>query len=143
MRKKNSTSEFAPERNRFLLENFRSAIAHQSQIECERIFKKVSDLPAPRFWVTEHRAAAIIGKLLAGEDPTESMNPEKKRMFQEIFSRFMKLRPLRQDATILDLVAEIIYDAAPSSYISWRRVRNIIYEMKNGAKATIRKEVAR
>lgn len=131
MRKKNAVSEFASERNLFLLENFRSAIARQSHIECERIFRNVTNLPAPRFWVTEHRAAAIIGKMLAGENPTGSMTPEKRKMFEEIFRRFRILREERPRAAILDLVAEIIYDTAPSSYMSWYRARTIINGLRN------------
>ena len=69
MRKLNSNAEFEAHRRKFLIENFRREIARQSKIEIERTFRNVADSPAPRFWVSEPRAAAVIGKMLHGNDP--------------------------------------------------------------------------
>ena len=49
----------------------------------------------PRFWVSEQRAAGVVGKMLAGHDPTADMYEEKREMYREIFRRFMKLREER------------------------------------------------
>ncbi|MDE6400138.1 MAG: hypothetical protein K2L68_04675, partial [Muribaculaceae bacterium] len=95
MRKPKSVSEFSSERNLLLLENFRRAIARQSEIALANAFKDAAERPAPRFWVSETRAAVIIGKILAGKDPTSSMTPEKREMYQEILRRFIALRATR------------------------------------------------
>lgn len=131
MRKKHSTSEFSSQRNMHLLESFRSAIATQSRIETEKIFKTVAKARAPRFWVSEHRAAAIISKMLTGDDPTATMTAEKREMFNEIFKRFVELRPLRPGVSIVGILEEIVEEEAPSNYISWQRVRNIIYGIRS------------
>ena len=70
MRKKNSTLEFGRERNEFLLRSFRESIAAQSKISIDNAFRQATEKPAPRFWVSEVRAANVIGKMLAGDDPT-------------------------------------------------------------------------
>ncbi|MDE5875600.1 MAG: hypothetical protein K2G69_07205 [Muribaculaceae bacterium] len=128
MKKKNSLSEFHQERRDFLLRNFREAIARQSEIDRNKAFHIVASAPAPRFWVSESRAAAVIGKILAGSDPTESMVAEKREMFMEIFRRFSRRRSLDGEATISDIIFDVVNEAAPRSYLSWQTIRSLIYE---------------
>lgn len=66
MKKKNSVSEFSSERNLRLLEIFRKHLAARSQDAAEKAFGLAASTPAPRFWVSESRAAAVVGRLLAG-----------------------------------------------------------------------------
>lgn len=128
MKKKNSVSDFEEERRRFLLTSFRRAIALQSEIDREKAFRTAADVPAPRFWVSENRAAAVIGKFLAGEDPTLSMLPEKRLMYREIYSRFLRLRAERPSESIAELLFEVVNDSAPRSYMSWQTARTIVYK---------------
>lgn len=130
MKKRNSTSEFGKERNRFLLQAFRESIAAQSKIAIKNAFKEATEAPPPRFWVSEARAAAVLGKMLAGEDPTADMNLEKREMYQELYARFLELRELYPEASIAELTFRVVNDEAPRSYISWQRARMIIYEEK-------------
>lgn len=130
MRKINSTAEFEAERRKFLLENFRQVIAGQSRIAAAKAFRATAEMPAPRFWVSEARAAAVIGKMMAGEGCLEGMNKEKREMYREIFRRFSKIRRQSPEMTIADIVFDIVNDTAPKSYISWHRVRSIIYKEK-------------
>lgn len=138
MKKQNSISEFTDQRNRLLLENFRSAIAAQSQIALNEAFKTAAESPAPRFWVSETRAAAMIGRMLAGKDPTAGMYKEKREMYLELFNRFLALRASRPDESISSLVFEVVNQPAPRAYMSWERARTIIYgvrrlkKVKNG-----------
>ncbi|MBD5358122.1 MAG: hypothetical protein HDR88_14185 [Bacteroides sp.] len=128
MKKLNATAEFEAVRRQFLLNKFRRVIATQSQIAIRNAFHATADAPAPRFWVSETRAAAIMGKMLAGNDPTPRMNREKKDMFQEIFRRFMKIRVSSPERSIADIVFDVVNAPAPKSYISWQRVKAIIYK---------------
>ncbi len=130
MKKKNSVSEFSDQRNRTLLQNFRKALAEQSRASMTKAFKLAADAPAPRFWVSDTRAAVVIAKMIAGENPTESMNPEKKEMYEELFRRFLELRKVRPDESIGSLVFEVVNQAAPRSYISPKRAQSIIYKAK-------------
>lgn len=136
MRKPNSIPEFGDQRNRFLLESFRASIAAQSRIAVNNAFKTAAGAPAPRFWVSEARAAAVVGKMLSGEDPTLSMYEEKREMYREIFRRFSILRGERPEASIYELVFEVVNQEAPRSYMSWHRARVLIYEQR----ARLRKE---
>lgn len=126
MKKKNSVSEFTSERNAILVEHFRRQLATQSKIDLQRVFKGVVDQPAPRFWVSETRAAVIISKLLKGEDPLADMYQQKREMYLELFSRVKELLNVLPDASITDLVFEAVNQPAPKSYMSWQRARDVI-----------------
>lgn len=130
MKKKKSTFEFERERNLFLLQAFRESIAAQSRISLNKAFKVAAASPAPRFWVSEARAAAVIGKMLAGEDPTAGMQPEKRDMYRELFGRFVRLRESFPDESISELCFRLVNDEAPRSYMSWHRARILIYKEK-------------
>lgn len=126
MKKLNSTSEFSRERNMFLLTTFREHIRQMSQITIEKAFKATSQAPAPRFWVSEERAAAVMGKMLSGADPTPAMNPEKREMYRELFAVFMNLKRQYPDESIASLCSMAVNSAAPASYLSWHTIRNIV-----------------
>lgn len=134
MKKMNSVSEFTSHRNTHLLEQFRKTIAERSRIEHEKVFRHVSTLPSPRFWVSEQRAAVVIGKMVAGKDPTALMTPEKRRMYLEIYARFIKLRRKYPDESIAALVFEVINSEAPCQFMSWETVRSIIYREQRKAR---------
>lgn len=132
MKKLNSTSEFSSHRSEVLLNNFRKALAVQSVISAKRAFGMAADAPAPRFWVSEARATAVISKMMTGVDVTADMYPEKAEMYREIFSRVVKLREEQPEAPLGDLVFEVVNDPAPKSYLSWQRAKAIINERKRG-----------
>lgn len=130
MKKKNCRCEFSSERSEFLLRNFRESIAAQSQISLKRAFQDAADAPAPRFWVSEARAARVVGLLLKGIDATEGMHPEKRRMYLEIYRRFLDLRKEQPESCIGDLVFQIVNSEAPCSYLSSEWAGRIINESK-------------
>ena len=87
-------------------------------------------MPAPRFWVSEARATAVIKMMWEGKDPTDGMIPEKRKMYREIFNRVKRLHE-EEPATLLgDLVFRIVNEEAPSSYISWLSVKEIVNERR-------------
>lgn len=130
MRKINAVAEFDAERRRFLLRSFRETLSRQSVIDMNSAFRTAAAAPPPRFWVSETRAAAIVGRMLAGKNPLEGMHPERREMYREIFARFMRLRAERRDASIAELTAEIVNGPAPRSYLSSETVRSVIYKEK-------------
>lgn len=139
MKKKNSTAEFGKERNEFLIRAFRESIAAQSRISINNAFKQAAEVPAPRFWVSEARAAVVLGKMAAGENPTESMFPEKRDMYREMFARFLELREQYPDTSVNELVFRVVNDEAPRSYLSWHRARVIIFSEMSRLKRERRK----
>ena len=130
MRKPNSTAEFESARREFLLTQFRQVIAGQSKISAAKAFHAAASAPAPRFWVSEPRAAAVVGKMLADESCIDSMTEEKREMYREIYRRFIKIRRMCPDMTIADIVFDIVNAEAPKSYLSKDRARSIIYKAK-------------
>ena len=130
MRKKNAVSEFTDQRSRLLLKNFRESLARQSKISARKAFQDAVESPAPRFWVSEARAARVISMMMAGDDPTPSMSQEKARMYREIFRRVSILRERWPEASVGDLVFRVVNQCAPSSYISVVRARQIIRSLR-------------
>lgn len=117
-------------RRNFLLSQFRRVIAGQSKITIAKAFRDTADAPAPRFWVSEARASAIMGKMLGGEGCLEGMNEEKKEMYRELYRRFSKIRRQSPEMSIAEIVFEVVNESAPKSYLSWHRVRSIINKEK-------------
>ncbi|MDE7376603.1 MAG: hypothetical protein K2N16_07125 [Muribaculaceae bacterium] len=73
--------------------------------------------PAPRFYVSEERAAAVVGQMMRGEPVTDGMRESKRRMYAELLRRVRLLRAKQPAATLVDLVASVIYEPAPEFYI--------------------------
>lgn len=143
MKKIHCYSEFTSERNLHLIENFRKVIASQSKIAMQKAFSLAADAPAPRFWVSEPRAAYVIGRMLAGCDPTSRMTPEKREMYTEIYARFLRLREHCPQASIYELVLEVVNQPAPRTYMSWQRARSVINEQKRMIREERRRRSAR
>lgn len=136
MKKKNCNCEFKNERSRLLLENFRKSLAEQSTISAERAFRDAVSSPAPRFWVSEARATAVIRLMLKGKDPTVSMIAEKARMYREIYRRVVRLLEKEPAQPLGDLVFRVVNSEAPSYYMCVKHARRLVGEAKKLQKAT-------
>lgn len=134
MKKLNSTSDFTAHRARVMLEDFRRALAAESIIAIENVLKRAVATPAPRFWVSEHRAAVVVAQILAGKDPTSGMYAEKREMYLEIFRRFSALRKMNPDESVFALVSEVVNTPAPRHYISPCRFKTVVMNEKRRRK---------
>lgn len=130
-KRKKSACEFSSQRSEFLIRNFREAIARESFITAKKIFQDVTELPAPRFWVSEIRALKVIQAILRGEDVLEGMLPHKREMYKEIYRRVTELRLKNPDTPLGDLVFEVVNSEAPCSYMGWDRAGKLINEVRN------------
>ena len=126
MRKKNSKAEFSSERSELLLKNFRESLARQSVISLKKAFQEAADFPAPRFWVTEARAMRVIMMMMKGEPILDSMNEEKRKMYEEIYVRVTEMRKRNPETSLGDIVFEVVNSPAPRSYLSWHTVKNAL-----------------
>lgn len=131
MRKKNSIPEFSTQRSEVLLENFRKSLARQSKISLAKAFHEAAEAPAPRFWVSEARAANIIAMMLKGEDVTGGMMSKKREMFQEIFNRVKEIKAQNPDWPLGDIVFRVVNSPAPSSYTSHYNVMKVINPLRH------------
>ena len=130
MKKKNACLEFADQRSESLIRNFRESIARQSQISAMRAFEDAANAPAPRFWVSESRAARIVSMMLKGEDPTEGMHVEKRKMYVEICRRVKEEMAKLPSRPLGDIVFDVVNSPAPSSYMTISNARHIIYSRR-------------
>lgn len=81
------------------------------------IYHKVVDMPTRRFWISEGRAAIVISAMMKG-DTLENMGPLKREMYNEIYSRVIKLREKKPDLPIIRLVEMVVEQPAPKFYLT-------------------------
>lgn len=81
------------------------------------IYQKVVDMPTRRFWISEGRAAIVISAMMKG-DTLENMGPLKREMYNEIYSRVIKLREKKPDLPIIQLVEMVVEQPAPKFYLT-------------------------
>lgn len=143
MKKQNSVSEFVSERNEVLVNHFHRKLKEGSDATVRRLFHDVAAQPAPRFWVSECRAAVVVMRLLKGEENLEGMYEEKREMYKEIIRRYQELRRLRPDDSVMDIVFDVVNQPAPHSYLSWQRTRTLVYgELKRRQRERLQKRRA-
>ena len=126
MKKKSAVSEFNGHRREHLLKNFKESIARQSHISAERAFRDAAESPAPRFWVSEDRAAEVVSKMISDPEYTMNMYHEKAEMYHEIYRRVKNLQKVYPGLPLSALVFRVVNSEAPKSYLSWQRARTII-----------------
>ncbi len=125
-----SISEFCDQRRQELLLRFREKLAEKSKLTVKRVFEETAQTPASRFWVSEERAANVIYLLDKGERVLDNMFEEKREMYLEIYRRYLELRKKYPEATVIQLVGEIVNQPAPRHYLSAERVRSLVNEEK-------------
>lgn len=126
MKKLNSTSDFNQQRKEHLLRMYRRSLAEQSKINAKKAYSFAAESPAPRFWVSEERAAEVISKILTDPCFTAGMFKEKAEMYMEIYRRIKKLRAVYPKAPLSALIFKVVNSNAPKSYISRSRTEAIL-----------------
>ena len=72
MKKKGSFVEFNDQRDKELLQAFKSQLHLLGTVPLQEVFTRAAMMPASRFWVSERRAMIVISAMLKG-DRIESM----------------------------------------------------------------------
>lgn len=93
------------------------------------IYKELANQPAKRFYVSEKRAAVVVGKLMRGEDIGD-MRPQRKEMFFEILRRVNELSKVRTNTSVSKLVAEVVAQPAPSFYLTEGSAKVIVCRIR-------------
>lgn len=94
-----SIMDFTAERNAELMKAYKQILRDYDFVVASDIFAKIAELPSPRFWVSEERAAIEVSRILRGK-PFSRMRENRREMFQEIFRRYIKLRKIYPDKTM-------------------------------------------
>lgn len=117
MKHQGSTSEFATQRADELLAVWRELCSQAEVLEWKSIMRQVVNSPCSRFWVSEERAAIVIGSMLRGVS-LQDMTPTKREMFDEIFQRFQALRKQKPHLSMATLVMQVVNSPAPKFYLT-------------------------
>lgn len=134
MKHKGNTTDYAAERDGLLLKAYRDALSRASRICLTDIFREVAETPAPRFWVSEERAYAVITKMEAGAE-VNGMIPERQRMFREIHRRYREERARNPQLSPFAAVTKIVNSPAPRHYLTPRTIGELIYRAKKKLRA--------
>lgn len=120
---------FTDERNEDLMRAYRHCLSVASSVPAPDIFKLVADSPAKRFWVSPERAAVVVSALIAGR-PVGKMRPNKARMFQEIYRRYLIHKKKYPHLSTLDIVSIVVNEPAPRFYLTPRTVGELISRIR-------------
>lgn len=126
-----NTLEFTRQRNDDIMRAFRHQISVSKSIRLPDIYQRVAQSPASRFWVSEERAAIVISRMVAGK-PLPRMLPTKREMFDEIYRRYLLMKPHHPDISLPELVSIIVNQPAPKFYFTARTVGEFIYRIRTG-----------
>lgn len=137
MKKKGSTSDFARQRDRELYESFKQVLATSRGVALRDMFGMAAARPASRFWVSEERAAAVIGAMMRdGVEPaTAGMFAGRRAMYEELFSRVIAKMTADPSLCMTHAVGEAVCEPAPCFYLTDKSAKVIIYRIRRRAAA--------
>lgn len=132
MKKKGSTSDFARQRDRELYESFKQVLATSRGVALRDMFGMAAARPASRFWVSEERAAAVIGAMMRdGVEPaTAGMFAGRRAMYEELFSRVIAKMTADPSLCMTHAVGEAVCEPAPCFYLTDKSAKVIIYRIR-------------
>lgn len=127
-----SVLSFTSERNEALLKAYREQIAAVKFVRLNEISEKIVNSSAPRFWVSEERAAAVVSAIMRGKPVLETMRPTKREMFEEIHRRVVALKELHPDWHLCQLVFKVVNSPAPKFYMEASSALERLFKIRNG-----------
>lgn len=123
---------FTRERNAALLKAYREQISAVKFVRLNEIGEKIVNSPAPRFWVSEERAAAVVSAIMRGKPVLETMRPTKREMFEEIHRRVVALKEAHPDWHLCQLVFKVVNSPAPKFYMEASSALERLFKIRNG-----------
>jgi hypothetical protein len=121
--------EYEQERNNNLMAVYHQLVSDVEYVCLPAIYKEVVNKPASRFYVSEERAAIVVGAMMRGVS-IEGMIPNKREMFTEIYRRAMDIRKEHPDMPILEVVSQVVRQPAPKFYLTPGSAKAIIFKAK-------------
>jgi hypothetical protein len=132
MKPHGSILRFTKRRNDELIKAYRYQLGIAKHIKVYDIGAALVNMPASRFWVSEDRAAIVIGAMMSGRGLPKNMRPTKREMFTAIYEHVVQLQQKYPDMSIRDLTAKAVNCPAPKFYMLPRSALDVIYKIKNG-----------
>lgn len=125
MKKVGSVCEFGSRRDEELMRAFRRAISMTGVVSTEILYEMAAESPTSRFWVSERRAAEVMGAIIRGIS-LSFMTPLRQEMFREIFNRFIEYRRQHPRSTIYEATFQAVNSEAPKFYLTPKSVKVIL-----------------
>ena len=132
-----SKCDFNSQRDQDLLRAYRHELAICDSIHMEKIAKRIAISPSCRFWVSEERALNVVNSIRQGKT-LDSMRPTKRRMFTEIYNRFMTMLDANPDASPTGLICKVVNSPAPEFYMTWKSIVVILHRARKVARISRR-----
>ena len=140
MKHKGSKFEYEDERDKDLMRAYHEQLESCDTIVLSDIFRNVVAMPSARFWVSEERAAVVIGCMLRG-DKLEKMRTNAREMYFEIYKRVVSEREKYPDKSIAEIVFNVIRQPAPKFYLTPDSARVIVTRLKREKYSNIYKRL--
>lgn len=121
---------FTIERNADVKRAVRAALGRKDVVSMDQACSVAVMMPAQRFWVSEERACAVVSAMMRNISTLDGMRGAKRRMYREIYRRVLMARKQNPEATLVDIVAEVIEQEAPEFYLEPMTARDIIYKSR-------------
>lgn len=128
MKKKGHHCDFRDERDKALLAVWRGLLrSAPGPVRADDLYRVVANAPAPRFYVSTERVAAVARNpgAMAG------MRPRKRAMFSELLRRMAKRQEGESEA---EAIFRIVYSPAPSFYLAPEYVKELVLRAKRKAR---------
>ena len=126
MKHSGNVAEYTEERDAALFKCFlliRNADPSKMVTTC---FMEAVSMPAPRFFIGETRAYAVVSALRKGAI-LNLLSPPRRRMFEEIARRVDILMKENPSTDLMQAVVDVINAPAPEFYITPGRCCKLIY----------------
>ena len=132
MRHKGNNTDVITQRNDDLMHEYHKIINESEYILLDDIVCQLANMPAPRFYVSEERAAFVLSAMHHGKK-LKGMQKNKKQMFQELYRRAKKI--IKNMKTVdwtdwIEIAHTIIVQPAPKFYITPGSIKVVISRAK-------------
>ena len=129
--KKGRFFEYRDERNADLLCVFRECVMNSPADESmDEVYQRIVNSKSKRFWVSEEQASKVVSYMMKG-NKIDYMSNNKRKMFEEIYIRVMKMREENPNIRLFRLVEIIVSQEAPCFYMTSGSAKVIISQIKS------------
>lgn len=101
----------------------------------EDAYKKVMEMPAPRYYVSAKQAAQILSPMVRGDfERVNLMKPNRRRMYYSIFKRVIELSERRAfiGKPLAYIVRYAVVSPAPEFFVSLSAIAKVRSFLKKG-----------
>lgn len=136
MKKNGSKSDFIDVRDKELYAHFRDVLRTTRDVSLREMFALAAARPVSRFWVSEPRAAVVVGALLRGEAGVlDRMYPKRREMYEEIYRRVSAMMQADPALCMTHAVDAVVCSPAPESYLTLEGAKAIINRVRRRMRA--------